>query len=95
MRSLLRRLSLLLCLCAPVPFGAGSACAGQVDINQADATTLARELNGVGPKLAVAIVAHRKQHGPFRVVNDLEKVRGIGPKILEKNRVRLTVGVGR
>ena len=36
------------------------------------------KLPGVGSKLAQAIVAHRDRHGPFRNVNDLAKVRGIG-----------------
>ena len=43
---------------------AGSALAAEtVDINTADAATLDRVLNGVGPSKAEAIVAHRKQHG--------------------------------
>jgi competence protein ComEA len=44
---------------------------GPVDINTADAGTLARELNGVGPARAQAIVAYRNEHGPFKSVDDL------------------------
>lgn len=57
-----------------------------VNINTADAATLDRLLNGVGPAKAEAIVRYRKENGPFRRLEDLERVKGIGPKLLEKNR---------
>lgn len=69
-----------------------SAFAGPVDINSADANTLAKQLNGVGPKTAAAIVEYRTKHGAFKSVDDLLKVKGVGPKTLEKNRTNLTVG---
>lgn len=66
-----------------------------VDINKADAVTLST-LKGIGPKKAKAIVQYRKDHGPFRQVNDLTKVQGIGAKFLkrleQKNSGRLKVG---
>lgn len=57
-----------------------------VNINSADAATLDRLLQGIGPAKAEAIVRYRKEHGPFKRLEDLEKVKGIGPKLLEKNR---------
>lgn len=60
--------------------------AGPVNVNKADAETIARELQGVGPSKARAIVEYRETNGPFESVNDLLKVQGIGPKVLEDNR---------
>lgn len=60
--------------------------AGPVNVNKADAETIARELLGVGPSKARAIVEYRETNGPFESVNDLLKVQGIGPKVLEDNR---------
>lgn len=68
------------------------AWAGPVDINSADAATLARELKGVGPARAEAIVAWREANGPFRSPEDLVLVQGIGERVLEDNRERLTAG---
>ena len=67
------------------------AWAGPVDINTADAKTLAAELRGVGDTTATAIVAYRTANGPFKTVEDLRKVKGIGDKILEQNRANLKV----
>jgi len=72
--------------------GAWAAPAERVDINSADAATLARVLEGVGPAKAAAIVEHRRRHGPFRRVEDLARVRGIGRKTVERNRGRIVVG---
>jgi len=44
------------------------------------------QLDGVGDTLARRIVADREQNGPFASVDDLRRVKGIGPKILEKLR---------
>ena len=63
-----------------------AAFAVPVDINKADANTIAQELNGVGATRAEAIVAYREQHGPYQTVDDLLKVKGIGKAIVEKNR---------
>lgn len=51
-------------------------------INAASAEDLCA-LNGVGPKLADKIIAHREASGPFKSPKDLEKVQGIGKKKLE------------
>jgi competence protein ComEA len=68
---------------------AAAAWAGPVDINTADATTLARELNGVGPARAQAIVAYRNEHGPFKSVDDLRLVKNMPQKIIDSNREML------
>lgn len=70
---------------------APAAWAGPVDINTADAGTLARELNGIGPARAQAIVAYRNQHGPFRSVDDLALVKNIPQKVIDSNREHLRV----
>jgi len=66
--------------------------AAPVDINRADASALQQGLTMVGPSRAAAIVEHRQQHGPFRRVEDLTQVKGIGKAIVERNRQRITTG---
>ena len=53
----------------------------RIDLNTAGAEELDR-LPGVGPNLARVIVAYREANGPFRLVEDLLKVPGIGPSKL-------------
>ena len=65
------------------------AWAGPVDINKADAATIAKELNGIGLNKAQAIVAYREKNGPFKTAEDLNKVKGIGAKTLELNRTNI------
>lgn len=60
--------------------------AGPVNVNTADAETIASELKGIGPAKARAIVSYREENGPFETVDDLLKVKGIGEKVLEDNR---------
>jgi competence protein ComEA len=64
------------------PAGASSTA---VDLNTATAEQL-DTLPGVGPATAAAILAHREEHGPFRSVDDLIEVRGIGEAKLEALR---------
>ena len=64
---------------------------GKVDLNQADAPTLQRELAGVGEAKAKAIVTYRESNGPFASVDELLEVKGIGKAILDKNREKLEV----
>lgn len=75
---------LLLLLSAP-------GLADPVNINTADAATLARELKGVGEARARAIIEHRSQHGPFRSADELTLVRGIGQKVVDQNRANIRV----
>ena len=62
-----------------------------LNINTADAATLASQLLGVGKAKAEAIVAYREMHGPFVSIDDLAKVKGIGLKTVERNRAQLMV----
>ena len=71
----------------------GAAYAGEpVNINTADAEAIAEVIKGVGLKRAQAIIAYRDEHGPFKTVDGLVQVRGIGEKIVEDSRRKLTVG---
>jgi competence protein ComEA len=63
----------------------------KVNLNAADATTLQRELAGVGEAKAKAIVAYRESNGPFASLDELLEVKGIGKAILDKNRDKLEV----
>lgn len=65
--------------------------AGVININTADAYTLARELNGVGQSRATAIIEYRDKNGPFKSIDDLTAVKGIGNRTLEKNRSKLSI----
>ncbi|MBO3640766.1 MULTISPECIES: ComEA family DNA-binding protein [Acinetobacter] len=62
----------------------------KVNINTATAKDL-QQLHGVGEKKALSIVEYRQQYGRFNSVDDLQKVKGIGPKFIEKNRHRLAI----
>ena len=66
--------------------------AGPVDINHADAGTLATAIVGIGAKRAAMIVQDREANGPFASVEELARVRGIGAATIERNRSKLTVG---
>jgi competence protein ComEA len=68
--------------------------AGPVDINTADAPTLAKELKGIGPAKAQAIVAWRKEHGPFKSPDDLSLVKGIAQKVIDENRPNIRIESG-
>jgi competence protein ComEA len=75
---------------APAPGGDGAggapgAAAGPVDLNTATAVEL-DTLPGVGPATAAAIIEHRERAGPFRSVDDLLDVPGIGDAKLAQLR---------
>lgn len=57
-----------------------------VNINQADAATIAKSLDGIGQSRAQAIVDWRTAHGPFKKADDLHHVKGIGKATIERNR---------
>lgn len=64
-----------------------------VDVNRATAREL-EVLPGIGPALAGRIVASREEEGPFRTVEDLQRVRGIGPATVERLRPLARAGPG-
>jgi len=68
---------------------APNAIAGPVNVNSADAKTLARELQGVGMAKAEAIVSYREKNGPFKSADDLVKVKGLGKKLIDQNKANL------
>lgn len=82
-------LSLLLALLFP------TLAVAQVDINSADAKTLAEALSGVGLVKAEAIVAYRTSNGPFMSIEDLGKVKGVGAKTIAANRDAIVIVDGR
>lgn len=63
----------------------------RIDINAASVEEL-QILPRIGPKMAARIVAFRTAHGPFRTLQDIMQVRGIGPATLEKLRPHVEVG---
>lgn len=62
----------------------------QVNINTADVAELTT-LSGIGQKKAAAIISYREENGPFKTVEDLKEVSGIGEKTVEKLRPSITV----
>ncbi|WP_246552978.1 ComEA family DNA-binding protein [Paenibacillus tritici] len=62
---------------------AGAVADGRININTADLKLL-MDLPGIGEKKAQVIIDYRSSKGAFRSLSDLGKVKGIGPKLLEK-----------
>ena len=62
-----------------------------VNINTADAATLADVLKGVGLAKAEAIIAYRKEHGGFKSAEQLADVKGIGDKLVKANQERIVL----
>src|SRR6185503_12858644 len=79
-------------LAAMLLLGPLGAYAEPVNINTADASALAKALNGVGPAKAKAIVAYRDKNGPFKSVDQLTMVEGITQKLIERNRADIKLG---
>jgi competence protein ComEA len=79
---------------AAAPATAGRAIApptAPLDLNHAGIQEL-DALPGIGPVLAGRIVEHRRRHGRFGRAEELLAVQGIGPRLLERLRGRITVG---
>jgi competence protein ComEA len=62
----------------------------KISINTGNINDL-QQLNGVGEKKAQAIIEYREKQGKFKSVDELQNVKGIGPKFVEKNRDRLSL----
>ncbi len=78
-------------LFADAPVSRPDITATTVNINQADAATLASVLVGVGLRRAEAIVAYREKNGNFYSAEELTAVRGIGKSTIDKNVSKITV----
>lgn len=78
-----------LCIATRVPVA--SADDKLVNLNTASAAELS-DLKGIGQVKAQGIVAYREKNGPFKSVDDLRQVSGIGEKLLENLRPHVTVG---
>ena len=66
--------------------------AEQVNINTASAQEIAETLNGVGLSKAEKIVEYRETNGPFRHIDELVNVKGIGLRTVDKNRDAISLG---
>jgi competence protein ComEA len=69
---------------------ADQSSSGLININTASASQL-EELPGIGPVLAERIVAYREANGPFARVEELARVEGISPAMVEEMRDQITV----
>lgn len=81
------KITSLLCLalaCAPL--------LAEININTASEQEIAEELQNIGLSKASAIIRYREDNGPFKTVDEIAKVRGIGMSTVEKNRHLMTVG---
>jgi competence protein ComEA len=70
--------------------GAAPQPGGKVNINSAGVSDF-DSLPGIGPVLAQKIVDYRQQHGPFRSIEDLMKVSGIGQAKFDSLKDLVTV----
>lgn len=62
-----------------------------ININTADADTLMK-LHGIGEVKAKAIIQYREQNGPFKTIEEIKNVKGIGEATFLKIKDRLRVG---
>lgn len=85
LRSLLNMLLVSAALMAQAAFAAPES----VNVNSADAETLAAVLDGVGLARAEAIIAYRQENGRFSNIYDLANVKGIGDRTIELNEERI------
>ncbi len=63
-----------------------------LDINTATQGQLAEHLPGIGPAKAALIIEFREKNGAFTHIDQLQQVKGIGPKTVEKLRTLVRVG---
>jgi len=62
----------------------------KININTADYDEL-QAIIGVGPVIAQRIIDYRETNGPFRVIEDIKEVKGIGNKTFDKMRDQITI----
>ncbi|WP_067521149.1 ComEA family DNA-binding protein [Endozoicomonas ascidiicola] len=61
----------------------------KININEATVEQLDDGLLGVGPRIAMEIVKHRDANGPFKSMDDLDEVKYVGDRMLDKNKGRI------
>ena len=61
----------------------------KINLNKADAQTLAQSCKGIGIKRAESIVKYRETHGSFKSVEELTEVRGIGKQFVKRHLTQL------
>ncbi len=81
-----KKILLALCLLIPTLLFAET-----ININTADKESLMSAIKGVGEKRAEAIIAYREEHGPFKSLEELADVKGVGPSIVEANMENISV----
>jgi len=77
-------------LCALAALLISTAALATVNLNSATKDELVA-LPGIGPSKAQAIIDYRTQNGPFRSVDEIRKVRGIGEKLFQQIKPELTI----
>jgi competence protein ComEA len=85
-------LALAPALAAPAA-GAAEGSSEKININTAGIDQL-MSLPGIGKAYAERIVEYRSKNGPFKRVEDLLNVRGVGEKTFQRIKDRLTLGKG-
>ncbi len=73
-----------------IPLGARRALGLATDPNAVTAADLAT-IKGIGPGLAAKLVESRELYGPFKSIDDMGRVEGVGPTKLERLREALTL----
>lgn len=81
----------LLVVMSVVAFALSASVWAAVDLNKATQAEL-EGVNGIGPAKAKAIIDYRTKNGPFKSVDDLDKVSGFGKKTVDKVKADITVG---
>lgn len=62
----------------------------KISLNTSDATALS-SLPGIGPAIAKRIIEHRQSEGPFKTIEDIKKVKGIGEALYTKIKEGITL----
>jgi competence protein ComEA len=84
----------VLAVATPATGAAAEEKAAKVNLNSASAEELTT-LPGIGPAYARRIIEYREKNGPFKRVEDLLNVQGIGDKTLERIRDKVSVSSGK